>query len=164
MGDGCRQAQLLRYFNSQPSFGHSCDNCDVCIGAPEFTGTTKSDRVAIQDDPTTLVRKMLSGVARSRGRAKLDLVGAMLRGSTAQRVHNHGYDRLSTYGLLDYLKPAPLMGFLDLCERHRLVVSDARGFVTLTDEGISVMRGDQPLPSSLEDRLARRVCVTTPEN
>jgi ATP-dependent DNA helicase RecQ len=163
MGDGCRQAQLLRYFNSQASFGHSCDNCDVCIGAPEFTGTSKSDRVAVIDDPTTLVRKILSGIARSRGKAKSDLVAAMLRGSTAQRVHNQGLDRLSTYGILDYLKPAPLIEFLGLCERHLLVDSDARGFLTLTDEGVAVMRGDTPLPSSLEDRLARRVCVRTPE-
>ena len=160
VGSECRQTQLLRYFNSQPSFGHSCNNCDACIGAPEYIPDTNHGRVACRDDPATLVRKILSGVARSRGRVDSTLVAAMLRGSPAHRVHHEGLDRLSTYGILDYLRPAPLLEFVGLCERHRLIASNARGFVTLTDEGIAVMRGAKHVPNELEDRLARRICVT----
>ncbi len=160
VGDGCRQAQLLRYFNSQPSFGHSCNNCDACIGAPAFTGVTRRDRIACKDDPTTLVRKILSGIARTNGRVDSLLIAAMLRGSAANRIQSEGLHRLSTYGILDYLRPASLLEFVSLCERHRLVAANARGFVSLTDDGVAVMRGSQLLPNELEDRLARRICVT----
>ena len=160
VGDGCRQALLLRYFNSQPSFGHTCNTCDACIGAPPFTGSKRAERIACEDDPTTLVRKILSGIARSNGRADSQLVAAMLRGSSAHRIQNEGLRRLSTFGILDYLGPASLLEFVNLCERHRLVAANARGLVSLTEEGVAVMRGDQLLPGDLEDRLARRIYVT----
>ena len=161
MGDGCRQAQLLRYFNSQASFGHSCNNCDICLGVPEYTGSSRHERIRCQDDPTTLVRKILSGIARTQGQADVEVVASMLRGSTARRLRDLGFDRLSTYGLLDYLRPGVLLEFLNLCERHGLFGASARGFVALTDDGVAIMRGEVPLPGPLEDRLARRICVVS---
>ena len=159
MGDGCRQAQLMRHFNNQASFGHNCNNCDACLGVPEYRGTSRHERLLIHDDPVTLVRKLLSGIARTQGRANTETVAAMLRGSTARRLQDLGFDRLSTYGVLSYLKPAEILELLDLCERHGLFAASARGFVALADEGVAVMRGTATLPPPLEGRLAKRVCV-----
>lgn len=160
MGDGCRQAHLLRYFESSASFGADCNNCDICIGGLQWNDADLSHgRILCRDEPLTLTRKILSGVARSRGIANARLVAAMLRGSTSRRVHENQLHRLSTYGILHELEPGHLLELMSICENHRLIATNARGFVCLTDEGVDVMRGEERLPPSLEDRIARRICV-----
>lgn len=154
----CRQYQLLRHFESVPSFGYSCNHCDVCLGAPpEMTHVQK--RILTKDEPHILIRKILSGVARTKGRQTPQTISSMLRGSKAQHIRSAKLDELSTYGLLSSLKPSQVKELLRLTERHRLTLKSTRGYITLTDEGVEVMRGSRPLPQALDTQLSKRICI-----
>ena len=82
-GQRCRKDHLIRYFGATPDFGNECDTCDVCDedGVPTFERVGASP----SDDPETVVRKMLSGVARTHDEATELDVAAMLRGSPSDR-------------------------------------------------------------------------------
>lgn len=157
---GCRQTMLLKYFNSDPTFADGCDHCDQCCGdvAWNLVGDAAEDGHASTDDqPVTIARKALSGIARTRGEAGLHLVAAMLRGSTSRLVTRRGLDELSTYGVLDYLTPDVLIELLETCERFKLVVRSSKGRLSLTDEGVGLMMGEADIPAGLEERILERI-------
>ena len=87
---GCLRAYLLDYFGQRHP--DRCDNCGNCRSQ------------VLQTDITRQAQMILSCVKRIRDRlgyyVGAGLVGAVLRGSQAQRVLDLKLDDLSTYGLL----------------------------------------------------------------
>ncbi len=154
----CRQLQLLQHFESTASFGLNCNFCDVCLDAPPLFETQHS-RIRSPDKPSLLIRKLLSAVARTRGRHHAKTITAMVRGSKASSMRIHHLESLSTFSILDFLRPSQSMELLRLCERHRLTLRDTNNHISLTDEGVLVMRGDHDLPQALDDHLAKRICL-----
>ncbi len=154
----CRQLQLLQHFESTSSFGNSCHFCDVCLDAPPVFDSHHS-RIKSPDKPPLLIRKLLSAIARTRGRHNAKIITAMVRGSTAPAMKIHQLEELSTYSILDFLRPSQAIELLRLCERYRLTLRNTNGHISLTDEGVLVMRGDKKLPQALDDHLAKRVCL-----
>ncbi len=85
----CRRRVLLNYFNEQ--LNNDCGNCDICLNPPEtYDGTVDS-------------QKALSCVYRLEQRYGVNYVIDVLRGKAIQRIKQLGHDRLSTYGIGDYL-------------------------------------------------------------
>jgi len=82
----CLREFILRYFG-ETSTSKYCQNCGNCLN----------------DDPpvdmTLEAQKVFSCVYRMRENYGLDLVAKVLNGSTAARVKELGFDKLSTYGL-----------------------------------------------------------------
>jgi ATP-dependent DNA helicase RecQ len=154
---GCHQAELLAYFNSEPSFGQRCGNCGSCCAEiPEYVADSADalqKNVATGEDREVLVKKLLAGVARARGKRGAHAVAAMLRGSMAKSVKQAGFDRLSTHGILSTLVQDDLVYLLDVLTTHQLVERNEHGCVSLTELGGQVMRDEQPMPESLERQL-----------
>jgi len=89
----CRRAFLLEYFGEYyPS--HNCGGCDHCRDQK-----TKRIVPEEQGDPLLAI-KILSGVARLKGRFGLGMAVKMLTGSKEKTIGTFRLDRLSTYGLL----------------------------------------------------------------
>jgi len=89
----CRRAFLLEYFGEYyPS--HNCEGCDQCRNQ-RTKGTVPEE----QGDPLLAI-KILSGVARLKGRFGLGMAVKMLAGSKEQTIARFRLDQLSTYGLL----------------------------------------------------------------
>ncbi len=89
----CRRAYLLQYFGDYyPS--QSCGGCDHCQNL-KVRPTTEEN----MPDPL-LSLKILSGVARLKGRFGLGVAVKMLTGSQEKAIVKFNLDRLSTYGLL----------------------------------------------------------------
>lgn len=89
----CRRAFLLEYFGEYyPS--HDCDGCDRCRDQ-----RTKGIVPEEQEDPLLAI-KILSGVARLKGRFGLGMAVKMLAGSKEKTLARFRLDQLSTYGLL----------------------------------------------------------------
>ncbi|MBI5967913.1 MAG: ATP-dependent DNA helicase RecQ [Deltaproteobacteria bacterium] len=92
----CRRAFLLEYFGEYYLFDN-CDGCDVC--------QVRKVRCAVpgeemdQLDPLLGV-KILSGVARLRGRFGQGMAAKMLTGSREKSLERFRLQQLSTYGLL----------------------------------------------------------------
>jgi ATP-dependent DNA helicase RecQ len=157
--NGCRQAALLHHFGSEPSFGERCDHCSDCDPPPvyaEESADDLSETVVCSEDPSTVLRKVLSAIARGRGKRGATAVAGMLVGSEAKAVREAGFQQLSTYGILSEIRKKDATHLIDLCARHGLVRRNQYGCVLLTDRGKKVMRGASP-PDSLADALERTV-------
>lgn len=116
--------------------------------------------MASTDPAPVLVKKLLSGVARSerrRGGWGAHAVAGMLRGSTAKKIRNAGLDELSTYGLLSNFRQRDLVRLLDAMQRARLVRQDIHGCLHLTDRGMEVMVADSELAPDVAKTIGRHV-------
>ncbi|MFP4600355.1 MAG: RecQ family ATP-dependent DNA helicase [Persicimonas sp.] len=159
-GHGCHQAALLEYFNSEPSFGERCGHCSSCSETPEYvteSAEALQKYVVTSEEPDILVKKVLAGVARGRGKRGAHAVASMLRGSSAKAVRQAGFDRLSTHGILSELVQDDLVYLLDLVTGHGLVQRNEHGCVSITDLGGRVMRDDEPMPEALAAQLEQVV-------
>jgi len=87
-GAPCRHRALLAYFG-QALGKDNCEACDVCLGEIDSMG-----------DSLAIAQKILSCVARLRGRFGGDYTALVLIGSREERLLTNGHDGLSTYGLL----------------------------------------------------------------
>ena len=89
----CRHAFLLNYFG-ETDHPTSCDVCDRCVSLNEgdVRPPTEKEWVVLQ--------KILSCVARMRGRFGVIRVVQVLTGSTAQPVLDNQLNQLPTYGTL----------------------------------------------------------------
>ncbi len=89
----CRRVFLLEYFGEYyPS--RNCDGCDQCRNQ-RAKGIVPEE----QGDPLLAI-KILSGVARLKGRFGLGMAVKMLAGSKEKTIARFRLDQLSTYGLL----------------------------------------------------------------
>ncbi len=88
----CRRAFLLEYFGEY-SGGGNCGGCDVC----RDRGIPAPSR---EDGDPLLAVKILSGIARLRGRFGRDVAVKMLTGSRDKCLEKFSLHRLSTFGLL----------------------------------------------------------------
>lgn len=91
--DRCRRFYLLEYFGEYYS-SDKCGGCDVCRGLEKSQGRSKEET-----DPL-MAAKILSGVARLKGRFGQGMAVKVLTGSKEKAVEKFRLNRLSTYGLL----------------------------------------------------------------
>ena len=162
-GRACRQLFLLRYFNSRASFEKGCGHCDVCCGRPEYAKQLLKDTtpsIVSVDAHDVLIQKILSGVARSRGRFGAHMVAGTLRGSKGKKIKGTWLTKLSTYGLLSNLKQQDIVTLLDLCFRYDLVDRDKHGCIKINDLGMSVMRSpEEEMPPDFREHLEATVSI-----
>jgi ATP-dependent DNA helicase RecQ len=89
----CRRIFLLEYFGEYYA-SNNCGGCDHCRDHK-----AKQTVPEEQGDPLLAI-KILSGVARLKGRFGLGMAAKMLAGSKEKAMGRFRLDRLSTYGLL----------------------------------------------------------------
>ncbi len=143
----CRQEVILEYFGEREPA--PCGSCDVCrqTGArPACEGTAAE---------VTLMRQVLSGIARMSARQGGQLQGRygrgriiqMLVGSKSKEVMEAGLDRLSTYGLLRAVGTQALHPFFNELERQRLIETSTGEYpvVSLTGKGMHHMKTGENL-------------------
>lgn len=157
----CRRAWLLRYFGEKTSMKY-CGNCDWCHqqkkGKPDISAEaiqppaiSDDDQEGLRPDELTVVKKLLSCVARMQGRFGRDMVLNVSRGSKSKRLQEFKLNKLSTYGLLSDLSKNDVGQVFDLLDTDGCIKT-AREFrqVSLTTRGIGVMKGEiQPSFKSL---------------
>jgi ATP-dependent DNA helicase RecQ len=149
----CRRQMILDYFGDESEVsGCQCDVCGAGANAASIPVTA-----VVSDEVTTLVRQLLSGVARLHGKFGIGVVAEVLTGSQNERSWRWGLDKLSVYGLLRAHSTKRVIAML-----HRLVESGLarqkdpegvrfRPVVELTAAGIAVMKGDHAPPAMLSD-------------
>jgi ATP-dependent DNA helicase RecQ len=161
----CRRQMILDYFGDEAQV-ENCQ-CDVCRGG---SGAVTIDQpgVVIPDEVTTLVRQILSAVARLRGKFGVGVVAEVLAGASNERTARWNLEQLPTFGLLRAHSIKRIVAML-----HRVIEAGLarqkdpdgvkfRPVVELTAVGIAVMKGEQPPPASLVDLVPRRASVSSP--
>jgi len=158
--DRCRRTFLLEYFGEYYS-PNNCEGCDLCQDRKIRPGLTKE-----HTDPLLAI-KILSGVARLRGRFGLGMAVKMLTGSKERAMGKFKLDQLSTYGLLaeftqeqveKWIQELLGQGFL----KQELTLMGERNYrvLQLTPRGWESMRKREHLllspPLSKEKGMERR--------
>jgi len=149
----CRRQMILDYFGDESEVT-GCQ-CDVCR-----QGDVQLDEVVqLPDEVVTLVRQMLSAVARLKGKFGIGVVAEVLAGSRNEKTTRWGFDQLSVFGMLSRYPIKRLIAMI-----HRLIEAGLVRqkesqtdrnirMVELTVNGINVMKGAQLPPSSLRDLI-----------
>jgi ATP-dependent DNA helicase RecQ len=155
----CRRQMILDYFGDETEVNDCA--CDVCRKGCEPAMTT-GPMVILADETVTLVRQILSAIARCRGKFGVGIVADVLAGSANERTQKWGLDQLPTFGLLREHSSKRIVAML-----HRVLEAGLarqrdpdgvkfRPVVELTASGVSVMRDQQPPPAALADLLPSR--------
>jgi ATP-dependent DNA helicase RecQ len=151
----CRRQMILDYFGDETEVTNC--QCDVCGRGGAGAGEIPT---VVPDDVTILVRQLLSGIARLRGKFGVGVVAEVLTGTTNDKTSRWGFDQLTVFGLLRVYAVKRVVAML-----HRLIEAGLarqrdpdrkfRPVLELTPAGIAVMKGDQPPPAPLIDLLPR---------
>ncbi len=148
----CRHDFILRYFGDEQELLGGCGHCDICErlanGVQESGG----------EEATIIVRKALSAIARTKGRAGLTAVAEMLIGKRSTRLERMGLTELSTFGLLPEQSRDWVLALLRrlLTAELAQVTNDDFPVPFLTSRGVRVMKGEDPsrvlLPPPVQGR------------
>ncbi|HEX4054458.1 MAG TPA: ATP-dependent DNA helicase RecQ [Tepidisphaeraceae bacterium] len=155
----CRRRMILDYFGDEAEVSGCA--CDVCRRGRE-PSTMQGPVAAVADEVVTLVRQILSAIARCRGKFGVGVVADVLAGSENERTQRWGLDQLPTFGLLRSHSSKRIIAMM-----HRVLEAGLarqrdpdgvkfRPVVELTAPGVAVMRGQEPPPAALADLLPSR--------
>ncbi|NVM20908.1 MAG: ATP-dependent DNA helicase RecQ [Desulfobacterales bacterium] len=140
---GCRRAFLLGYFGEAVKD----DKCSLCDFCQEHSRQRESSTAGAE--PVMAV-KVLSGIARLKGRFGQGMAAKALTGSKDRMVLQFGLNRLSTYGLLsEYTQDQVQEWIQELlargCVASRRISMGAKIYpvMELTGRGHDVMAGRQ---------------------
>jgi ATP-dependent DNA helicase RecQ len=158
----CRRQMILDYFGDEAEVS-DCQ-CDVCRRG-ELHETAQL--AVIPDEVTTLVRQLLSAIARLRGNFGVGVVAEVLTGASNERTARWRFDDLSVYGLLRAHSSKRVVAML-----HRIMEAglarqrDPEGIkfrpvIELTAAGVAVMKGQAPPPASLIDLVPKSMSRET---
>jgi ATP-dependent DNA helicase RecQ len=159
----CRRQMILDYFGDDVEVTDCL--CDVCAAGNPVGVDAAGAPAVVSDELKQLIRQLLSGIARCRGKFGVGAVAEMLAGSQSERTQKWGLADLSTFGLLRDHGVKRVIAML-----HRLLESGLarqrdpdgvkfRPVVELTPIGASVMKGEADPPASLDDLLPKRRIV-----
>ncbi|MBT6435342.1 MAG: ATP-dependent DNA helicase RecQ [Deltaproteobacteria bacterium] len=138
-GGSCRHDAILRYFGDHAESLDGCGRCDVCLSLEQ-----QPDQDS--DEVTLYVRKALSGVARVHGRFGLRAAAQLLSGKKEKRLISSGLSETKTFGILSQHSEEWNMKLLRRCVTAGWVsfIGGDRPLAVLTEDGISVMKGERP--------------------
>jgi ATP-dependent DNA helicase RecQ len=158
----CRRTFLLRYFGETTSL-NGCSACDICL-----QGSREHPTPGDTADPILAV-KVLSGIARLKGRFGKTMAAKVLTGSTDRTLLQFGLQRLSTYGLLAEHSQTQVQQWIEELAARGCVARErlTKGkkvypVLTLTGRGHKVMTGKEPLQLSLPLPKEREVVTDEP--
>ena len=127
---GCRHKFILEYFGEDATHAR-CGGCDHCsgIGAKPLT-----------EAQWIVVQKVLSCVARMKGRFGPRRIVQVLTGDDDPVLEEKGLTTLSTYGILQDTNPRLISQLLDrLADAGCIAVSDdAYHLMSITEKGVAV--------------------------
>ena len=153
----CRREMILDYFGDESEVA-DC-RCDACRPSLDI-GDIGAGPV-VSDELVTLIRQLLSAIARLRGKFGVGVVAEVLGGTENEKSQRWGFEQLSVFGLLRAHSTKRIVAML-----HRLMDAGLarqrdpdgvkfRPVIELTAAGVSVMKGEQLPPASLADLMPR---------
>ncbi len=96
----CRRSHILNYFGDRIAESIRCGGCDNCTPEGPFTTAVRAPVAINTAGGQEVLLKILSGIARTRGRFGKGAIAQMLHGSEAEKISRWKLDQLSTFGIL----------------------------------------------------------------
>jgi ATP-dependent DNA helicase RecQ len=180
--DACRKWYLRRYFMGEggATWCGRCDRCSMQTAEQAQAAAEREERLSLkgvkvrrvgprakpvaqaaarplEGDSLLLVQKVLSCVARMRGRFGRIRVAEVLKGSKSKELLRWGLDQLTTYGLLADLRIEDITAVIDTLIDAGLLQSRTlddgptakSAVVALTERGRLVMLGKEKVSVAL---------------
>ena len=153
----CRRQKILGYFGetwSKPN----CAACDHCLSGTGPKNASGDPARMPSEGEWLNVQKILSCVARMRGRYGRTRVVQVLQGSRAREIRGTHLSQLSTYGILKDAPREVIDAYLEALISAGCieVVGDEYPKLEITEHGQAVMRRQQevqlPLPPVVEPK------------
>jgi ATP-dependent DNA helicase RecQ len=155
----CRRAYILGYFgDSNPGNCGRCDNCEPNGGRNQLPARAIENPAGRE-----VVLKVLSGVARGKGKYGKVTIAQMLTGSNAEKIERFGLTRLSTFGIMANFGKPEVTALIDALITAGLVVSKDvdrfRPVIDVSETGREFLKakGELPLMLYLTDELHAKV-------
>jgi ATP-dependent DNA helicase RecQ len=154
-GGSCRHDAILRYFGDDAEVLDGCGRCDMC---ERLDGEEEDDPETV----TLIVRKALSGVARTHGRFGLMATVALLCGNADDRLSRSRLDETRTFGVLSGEDPKWVQRLLRRLISAGWVIfsGDRHPVVMLTADGRAVMMGEREARLLLPERRAPKTTAS----
>lgn len=129
---GCLRGYILQHFEGVGQSG-DCGNCSNC------------NDETVANDITIDAQKILACVARTKQRFGMSLIAEVLKGSDTKRVRQFGFQRLSTYGIMQSYTLQHISDLIKvLTAEGCLRVSDGKlPVLKLTPLAEAVLKGQQ---------------------
>lgn len=189
----CRQVEILEYFGDPHK--KACGLCDNCGGlrpveataaiehkqGQPASATSSSSKASENDDHflaahSEMARRVLSGVARGKGRYGKTLIAKMLVGSKAADLTRSGLNRLSTFGVLKAFVATEIVEVIEammvLGLLRQVTETKFRPLLQTTDAGERLMRQaealrqllpvSRPLSTKIQKQLGGKVTAPAP--
>jgi ATP-dependent DNA helicase RecQ len=137
----CLRRFILEYFGESRR-SRSCHNCSSCLESGEPLVVR-----LLNEEETIVVKKVLSCVARMKGRFGAKRVVEVLTGSKAKALEEWNLMSLSTYGILKELSQGDVMEVVKALLDARLLEFEGSEFrvIKLTEGGHAAMTGKVPV-------------------
>ena len=155
----CRRSYILGYFGD-----HDATECGRCDNCGPLEGRSQPPKLAIDNEAgREVVLKVLSGVARGKGRFGKVAIAQMLTGSGSERMTKLGLKKLSTFGILADFGQSEVATLIDALTAAGLVeskdVDRFRPVIDIGEPGREYLRskGNVPLNLSLTEELSAKV-------
>ncbi|MED4694683.1 DNA helicase RecQ [Peribacillus frigoritolerans] len=129
--EGCLQAFILRYFGEENP--EDCGHCENC--------TDKRDSV----DVTTQAQMVLSCMLRMGERFGKTMISQVLTGSRNKKIEEFGFQKLSTYGIINDQTARDVGDFIDFLTAKQYIEMTGGQFPVLkvTNAGREVLLGQK---------------------
>ena len=121
----CLRRYILSYFGE--SSPERCENCSYCTG--ELSGK----------DVTVTAQKVLSCVFRVREKEPATVISRLMKGERDEYIVSVGYDRLSTFGLLEDMPMKSIEDFIVYLLSADCLFEDEKGALHLTERAHAVL-------------------------
>ena len=121
----CLRRYILSYFGE--SSPERCENCSYCTG--ELSGK----------DVTVTAQKVLSCVFRVREKEPASVISRLMKGERDEYTVSMGYDRLSTFGLLEDMPMKSIEEFIVYLLSADCLFEDEKGALHLTERAHAVL-------------------------
>lgn len=137
----CRRQIVLNYFGEPLS--EPCGNCDTCLIPPKTWDATEAAQMA------------LSCIYRTGQRFGAQHLADVLIGQASDKVHQHGHQNLSTFGIGKHLTERQWRSVLrQLVAMGYVDVDPAYGALLLNESCRNVLKGQEPVQLREEQRRA----------
>ncbi|APW60912.1 ATP-dependent DNA helicase RecQ [Paludisphaera borealis] len=164
----CRRSLILSYFGEKASLSERCDGCDNCNADLDGSSSRSSATPIDTQESREVIQKILSGVARAKGRFGKTTVAQMLAGSDSERMTRGGLHQLSTFGILKHsgLTHKEIADVVEALSAVGLIESQAvdrfKPVIALSEAGWEWLRDREApglvlgLPAEVAHKLRRR--------
>ncbi len=159
----CRRSFLLGYFGDAHADRVHCGRCDNCGETDGLTTAGPALAEIDTSDGHEVILKVLSGVARAKGRFGKTIVAQMLKGSGSEKMDRLGLKTLSTFGILPHFNQQELTQLIDaLAGSGHIACTDIdkfRPIVNLTESGWERLktRPDRPVSLAIPEALGAKI-------